>query len=111
MKPEPVGSVPGVQFTPGREAPQFLVILLAREAYMSGTRVAFDLGPVQPVAVPPAKDFVELPSWPLQSTLVLVRIEQPDRFTIGDPFKVNETCELGCPWSSVSMQELSPSAI
>src|SRR5712691_10049712 len=68
---------------------------------------AFDFGCPQAPAMPLAIALVTLPSWPLQSRLVLDRMEQPVRLMIGAPFNVSETCDRGWPLSRVRMQESS----
>src|SRR5215213_2076108 len=78
---------------------------------MSGTSAAFDLGCPQPAAAPWAYDLVKFPSLPLQAMLVLLRIEQPERFTMGAPLSDNETWDYGWPSSSARIQESSASAI
>src|SRR5947207_13464786 len=74
---------------------------------MSGTTAALFCGLLQPLVVPAAIEAVAPPLWPLQFMLVLERIEQPVRLTLGAPFNVSDTSERGRPWSSVNMQELS----
>ena len=52
---------------------------------------------------------VRLPSGPLQFIAVFDRKEQPARFITGAPLRFRETCDAGCPLSSVRIQELSGS--
>src|SRR5262245_27036005 len=75
---------------------------------MSGTTGEFGAGFWQPLAAPAAIALVLLPSCPLHAIAVLDRIEQPDKFTTGAPFRSRETCEVGCAASSVRMHESSP---
>src|SRR5262245_49166878 len=96
LTPAPLGGEPGVHVTPGLEL-HCVVMLLASAAQMSGTGGWYDFGLPQSVAVPEASALVTWPSWPLQSSEVFERIEQPDRLTTGAPLSFNATCDDGCP--------------